>query len=186
MDLFLAVWGGRDVDCVLSQQLPLHLLPLEPLEKMSNADNWLLSCLRTRLLTSGENLHLISVSLSLSLSLCLIKIFFTKTMKFSTPTIQTNTVTAFHLMASRFGEVVWQLKPSLAHIVGTRSLGPFTLSHKSQTSASTHHQWSEKRCTQGHVITLSLWDLCTIKLVQIKPAALNDQISAHQRQRLQF
>ena len=68
MDLFLAVWGGRDVDCVLSQQLPLRLLPLEPLEKMSNADNWLLSCLRTRLLTSGENLHLISVSLSLSLS----------------------------------------------------------------------------------------------------------------------
>ena len=69
MDLFLAVWGGRDVDCVLSQQLPLRLLPLEPLEKMSNADNWLLSCLRTRLLTSGENLHLISVSPSVSLSL---------------------------------------------------------------------------------------------------------------------
>lgn len=35
-----------------------------------------------------------------------IKIFFTKTMKFSAPTVQTNTVTAFHLVASQFGEVV--------------------------------------------------------------------------------
>lgn len=68
--------GKKNTDCVFSQQFPLRLLPLEPLEKMSDADNWLLSCLQTRLLTSGENLHLISVFLSLAL--CLIKIFFTK------------------------------------------------------------------------------------------------------------
>lgn len=33
--------------------------------------------------------------------------FFTKTMTFSTPTVQTNMVTAFHLLASRLAEVVW-------------------------------------------------------------------------------
>lgn len=88
----------QNMDTVFSQGLQLLLLPLELLEKCPTLISDRFPDYKLVCWQCGKMLHLIFLSL--------IKIFCTKTRRISTPTVQTNMLSAFHVTASRFEEVV--------------------------------------------------------------------------------
>lgn len=129
--------GAKHGHCVffLSLLLP-WVTNMWKKHKKSNADNRPLSWWRASFQTKsgvcgGGGIRLLSS----------IKIFFIKTTNFSTPTVQTNTVTALPLMASPIGEVTRSIQAfhtSLTDICNKKSFKPTSHSFTNLTNVLWH------------------------------------------------